>query len=122
MFMQGYEADNPNIELLRLKNFTIGTKLKDEEVIGPGCLDRIAGLVGTMSPFVSPRSCCCLSICQIVARTGRYGRQTYRLDLVKLSFIWVAHWHQHGKTNLSGDPPVELSQADKSPVSSWLSS
>ncbi len=53
IFMQGYEADNANIDLLRLKNFTIGTKLKDEEVAGPGCLDRIAGLVGTIAPFVS---------------------------------------------------------------------
>jgi Conserved hypothetical protein (DUF2461) len=51
--VQGYDADNPNIDLLRLKNFTIGTKLKDEEVAGPGCLDKIAGLVGTMAPFVS---------------------------------------------------------------------
>lgn len=53
MSMQGYEADNPNIEFLRLKNFTIGRKLKDEEVLGPGFLDTIAGLVGTMAPFVS---------------------------------------------------------------------
>jgi Conserved hypothetical protein (DUF2461) len=53
MSMQGYEADNPNIEFLRLKNFTIGRKLKDEEVLGPGSLDIIAGLVGTMAPFVS---------------------------------------------------------------------
>jgi Conserved hypothetical protein (DUF2461) len=53
MSMQGYEANNPNIEFLRLKNFTIGRKLKDEEVLGPGSLDIIAGLVGTMAPFVS---------------------------------------------------------------------
>ena len=53
MYTQGYDADNPNIELLRLKNFTVGTKLKDEEVAGPGCLEKIAGLVGIMAPFVS---------------------------------------------------------------------
>ncbi len=51
--VQGYEADNPNIELLRLKNFTIGSKLPDDEVVRPGGLDRIASLVGTMTPFVS---------------------------------------------------------------------
>ncbi|ERF74732.1 hypothetical protein EPUS_04901 [Endocarpon pusillum Z07020] len=50
---KGYEADNPNIELLRLKNFTIGRKLQDDEVVGPGGLDRIASLVGTMTPFVT---------------------------------------------------------------------
>lgn len=56
--VQGYEADNPNIELLRLKNFTIGRKLQDHEVVGPGALDRIASLVGTMTPFVrSPPFC-----------------------------------------------------------------
>lgn len=54
--MQGYEANHPNIELLRLKNFTIGKKLKDEEVVGPRCLDRIAGLVGIMASFVSCNS------------------------------------------------------------------
>lgn len=51
--MQGYQADHPNIELLRLKNFTIGRKLDDEEITEPGFLGRIAGLVGTMAPFVS---------------------------------------------------------------------
>lgn len=56
MTQQGYDADNPNIDLLKLKNFTIGRKLKDEEVVGPGCLDRIATLVGTMSTFVSAAS------------------------------------------------------------------
>jgi Conserved hypothetical protein (DUF2461) len=55
--MQGYQADHPNIELLRLKNFTIGRKLDDEEITGPGFLGRIAGLVGTMAPFVSAPSC-----------------------------------------------------------------
>ncbi|KAF7508471.1 hypothetical protein GJ744_009184 [Endocarpon pusillum] len=50
---KGYEADNPNIELLRLKNFTIGRKLQDDEVVGPGGLDRVASLVGTMTPFVT---------------------------------------------------------------------
>jgi Conserved hypothetical protein (DUF2461) len=56
--MQGYEADNPNIEFLRLKNFAIRKQLKDDEVVGPGCLERIAGLVGTMAPFVSPHPFC----------------------------------------------------------------
>lgn len=51
--MQGYDADNPNVDLLRLKNFTIGRKLKDEEVAGSGFMDSIAGLVATMTPFVS---------------------------------------------------------------------
>lgn len=50
---KGYEKDNPNIELLKLRNYTIGKKLKDEEVLGPGGLWRIAGLIGILTPFVS---------------------------------------------------------------------
>jgi hypothetical protein len=51
--LQGYEADNPNIDLLRLRNYTIGKKLKDDEVVGSGGLDRIAELIGILTPFVS---------------------------------------------------------------------
>ena len=50
---KGYEKDNPNIDLLKLRNFTIGKKLKDEEVLGPGGLGRIAELIGILTPFVS---------------------------------------------------------------------
>lgn len=51
--LQGYEADNANIGLLRLRNYTIGKKLKDEEVLGNGGLGRIAELIGVLEPFVS---------------------------------------------------------------------
>jgi uncharacterized protein (DUF2461 family) len=54
--MQGYDADNPNIELLRLRNFTIGKKVSDEEVTSPNGLDTIVDLIGTMAPFVSANS------------------------------------------------------------------
>ena len=50
---KGYEKDNPNIDLLKLRNFTIGKKLRDEEVLGAGGLGRIAGLIGILTPFVS---------------------------------------------------------------------
>ncbi|KAL9136345.1 MAG: hypothetical protein Q9175_002444 [Cornicularia normoerica] len=50
---KGYEKDNPNIDLLKLRNFTIGKKLKDEEVLGPGGLGRIVELIGILTPFVS---------------------------------------------------------------------
>lgn len=57
---QGYAADHKDIELLRLRNFTLGTKLRDDEVVGAKGLERIAGLIETMVPFVSEalsRSC-----------------------------------------------------------------
>ncbi|CBX93066.1 hypothetical protein LEMA_P039670.1 [Plenodomus lingam JN3] len=45
-----YAHDHKDIELLRLRSFTIGTKLADHEVVGPGGLDRIAELVRLMVP------------------------------------------------------------------------
>ena len=50
---KGYEKDNPNIDLLKLRNYTIGKKLKDEEVLGSGGLGRIVELIGILMPFVS---------------------------------------------------------------------
>ncbi len=51
--LQGYEATHPQIALLRLRNYTIGKKLTDKEIVGPGALDRISGLIGVLEPFVS---------------------------------------------------------------------
>ena len=50
---QGYDADHPNIELLRLKNFTLGQKIPDEDIIGPNGLEKVLELVGVMKPFVA---------------------------------------------------------------------
>ncbi|MCJ1434173.1 hypothetical protein MMC27_003540 [Xylographa pallens] len=50
---KGYGADNPNIELLRLRNYTMGRKLKDEEVLGTKGITRITELIGILSPFVA---------------------------------------------------------------------
>ncbi|KAF2810002.1 uncharacterized protein BDZ99DRAFT_462616 [Mytilinidion resinicola] len=50
---KGYENDHKDIQLLRLRNFTIGTKLADDEVVGPKGLDRIFELLSCMVPFVS---------------------------------------------------------------------
>ena len=53
LFSQDYDADHPDIDLLRLRNYTIGKKLKDEEIIGPQGLTRLTELIGAMVPFVS---------------------------------------------------------------------
>ncbi|KAG6991421.1 hypothetical protein G7Y79_00052g087610 [Physcia stellaris] len=50
---KGYDAENPNIALLKLRNFTIGRKLKDDEVVGQGGLARIADLIGVLVPFIT---------------------------------------------------------------------
>ena len=51
--MQGYELDNPNIQLLRLRNYTIKADLSDDEIVGPKGIKRIAELMGVMEPFIT---------------------------------------------------------------------
>ncbi|KAJ5887449.1 hypothetical protein N7495_007490 [Penicillium taxi] len=50
---KGYEIDNKNIELLRLRSFTLGCNLPDEEIMEKGAQDRIATLIEIMEPFVT---------------------------------------------------------------------
>lgn len=50
---QGYAPTHENIDLLRLRSFTLGRKLSDDEVTGPRGLDRLAELVSCMVPWVS---------------------------------------------------------------------
>ncbi|KAL2871538.1 DUF2461 domain-containing protein [Aspergillus lucknowensis] len=50
---KGYEHDNENIELLRLRSFTIGKPLPDADLLSPDAQERIAILIGIMAPFVS---------------------------------------------------------------------
>ncbi|KAJ9491012.1 hypothetical protein VN97_g2228 [Penicillium thymicola] len=52
--LHGYEADNENIKLLRLRSFTIGKPIPDEELTGDDAQEKIATWVGVMEPFVSP--------------------------------------------------------------------
>ncbi|KAF1916790.1 hypothetical protein BDU57DRAFT_244520 [Ampelomyces quisqualis] len=50
---KGYDQNHKDIDLLRLRNFTLGKKLRDDEVIGTGGLGRIAELVACMVPFIT---------------------------------------------------------------------
>lgn len=50
---QGFDATHPDIDLLRLRNFTIGRALADEEVLGEQGAERIVELLSCMKPFVS---------------------------------------------------------------------
>jgi hypothetical protein len=38
---------------MRLRNFAIGRKLADDEIVGTGGLERVGELVASMVPFVS---------------------------------------------------------------------
>ena len=48
-----YSSDNPNLPFLRLRSFTIGKQLRDEELVGTGGITRIANFIGILTPFVS---------------------------------------------------------------------
>ncbi|KAH7116939.1 hypothetical protein B0J11DRAFT_104754 [Dendryphion nanum] len=50
---KGYDNDHRDIELLRLRSFTVGRKLSDSEVVGVQGLDRITSLIASMLPFVT---------------------------------------------------------------------
>ena len=53
---KGYEADNPNIELLRLRSFTMGRRLPDSEILGAKYINMVAETIQLMLPFVSALS------------------------------------------------------------------
>ena len=50
---QGYDADHADIDLLRLRNYTIGKTLSDDELVETGGMDRVTDLLTCMKPFVS---------------------------------------------------------------------
>ncbi|KAI1626710.1 hypothetical protein EDD37DRAFT_676358 [Exophiala viscosa] len=50
---KGYDADNPNIEMLRLRNFTLGKAIPDEKVLSEHGLQNILDLIGVLVPFVT---------------------------------------------------------------------
>lgn len=50
---QGYDADNENIKLLRLRSFTIGKPIADEDLTGDDAQEKIISLIEIMEPFVS---------------------------------------------------------------------
>ncbi|KAF2857599.1 hypothetical protein K470DRAFT_238079, partial [Piedraia hortae CBS 480.64] len=50
---KGYDADHKDIELLRLRNYTVIRKLEDDEVTGSEGLTRIAELLAGGKPLVT---------------------------------------------------------------------
>lgn len=48
-----YEADHPEIELLKLRNFTISSKLSDSQITDRNILDQMTALMIDMEPFVT---------------------------------------------------------------------
>lgn len=49
---QGYTDDNPALEYLKLKSFTVGTPLSDDDITKKGAAKKIVEAFTTMKPFV----------------------------------------------------------------------
>jgi uncharacterized protein (TIGR02453 family) len=50
---QGYSADNPAIEYLKLKSFTVGTALNDSDLTKSGLVKKSVQIFSDMNPFIS---------------------------------------------------------------------
>lgn len=50
---QGYDVNHKEIQLLRLRSFTLGRALSDDEFLADDAQERIAALIAAMEPFVS---------------------------------------------------------------------
>lgn len=49
---QGYKEDNPAIEYLKMKSFTVGSKLSDEDIVGKSLVKNTVDTFSAMKPFV----------------------------------------------------------------------
>ncbi|KAG9939584.1 hypothetical protein KCU98_g19372, partial [Aureobasidium melanogenum] len=50
---KGYDGGHPDIGLLRLRRFTVGTKLTDAEILDAQVLRRVADLFSALHPFIA---------------------------------------------------------------------
>ncbi|RYG43788.1 MAG: DUF2461 family protein [Chitinophagaceae bacterium] len=49
---QGYDVDNPAIEFLRLKSFTVGHEVKDTDFTGKNAVKDIVHSFKVIKPFI----------------------------------------------------------------------
>jgi len=50
--VQGFDADHKDLNLLRLRNFTLGKKISDADVLSEDGIDKIADIIGALVPWV----------------------------------------------------------------------
>jgi hypothetical protein len=50
---QGFDADHKDIDLLRLRNFTLGKKIADADILSKDGINKIADIIGALVPWVS---------------------------------------------------------------------
>ncbi|KAI7118154.1 hypothetical protein KC352_g33624, partial [Hortaea werneckii] len=49
----GYDADHVDIDLLRLRNYTMGKSMSEEELTGGDGLENVANLFMHLKPFIT---------------------------------------------------------------------
>ncbi len=49
---QGYEADNPAVELLKMKSYVVSHNFTDEDITGKNFVKKVAEVYTSMKPFV----------------------------------------------------------------------
>ena len=49
---QGYAADNPAIEYLKMKSFTVSCNVPDTDILGKGVVKKATDVFKTMQPFI----------------------------------------------------------------------
>ncbi len=49
---QGYDAANPAIDYLKMKDWTVGAPLKDDALTRKDALEKVVGIFTTMKPFI----------------------------------------------------------------------
>ncbi|MFI5196197.1 MAG: DUF2461 domain-containing protein [Chitinophagales bacterium] len=49
---QGYTGDNPAIEYLKMKSFTVGHNITDTEITGKNFTKKVVDVFNTMKPFI----------------------------------------------------------------------
>ena len=49
---QGYTADNPAIEYLKMKSYTVSCKIPDADIVGKGVVKKAMDVFTTMRPFI----------------------------------------------------------------------
>ncbi len=50
--LQGYSPEHKNIELLKLRNFTVGTKIPDSHFTAEDSLEKMGEIIGAMVGYV----------------------------------------------------------------------
>jgi uncharacterized protein (TIGR02453 family) len=50
---KGFDAEHPDIALLRLRSYTMSCRLADDEVLGERGMKRIADLLAALKPFIT---------------------------------------------------------------------